>query len=91
MIRTFIFLVLCGVIWVGEAIFDVSVQPETSTTATLAAVNGGNAEAETLRATQKVNGQFPLVASFVTLGAFALCYGGPIKRGIKSALEKSNA
>jgi hypothetical protein len=90
-LRTVLFAIVCSVIWVGQTVYDSSIQPEVSSSLTVKSVNGGDSDAANLRMAHHVNNQIPTVAWLLTAGAFVVCYGGPIKRGIVAAKENVNA
>ena len=85
--RIALFIVLTALLGVGGLYYNTVYQPERSTGAALAAVNGGAEAAQAARAETAVNNQVNLglgAAQFlVTLASFA----GPLGSGLRRLAE----
>ena len=81
-IRTLFFVVLLTVIWAGNRFYYTAVQPDVTTELAVKAVNGDSNDAAAVRINHSVNNDVTLLSCGLTLLAFAVCYGGPIKNSI---------
>lgn len=72
--RRFLTLVLVVVaIWLAQSGYELFIQPDQASSASVAALNGGPAEAASVRAEQAAHNAVPLAASSLTLLAALLC------------------
>ncbi len=86
-VRSILFLLLSAAIWAGDRYYYNVVQPTASPQLTIAAMNGGDAEANRLRVASEVNNNVTLLSAGLTLGVAAACFGGRAKRGLAAARD----
>lgn len=81
--RTVFFVILCGIIWSAESLYDNFVQPKVTTDVAMQAVNGNDMDAALLRTSQEVHNTAVVIPAALTLLAAGVCYGSVVKRKIQ--------
>src|SRR3954454_6214475 len=74
-IRVVSFVLLSGAVWSADVWLNETVLPRRSSAQSIAALNGGETEAASLRSSERFKDVVNIGAGALTLGLFSLCLG----------------